>query len=90
MRSCDNPCDRLFSQNLRKSLGTTGVNEQVADTANKEPEHFWYFNNGVTALCESVRKTARGATSRTYGNFTLMGVSVVNGAQTVASLSRAA
>jgi hypothetical protein len=82
--------DRLFSQNLRKSLGTTGVNEQVADTANKEPEHFWYFNNGVTALCESVRKTARGATSRTYGNFTLTGVSVVNGAQTVASISRAA
>jgi AIPR protein len=82
--------DRLFSQNIRKSLGSTPVNELISATAIDQPYNFWYFNNGVTALCETIRKSARGATSRTYGNFTISGISVVNGAQTVASIHRAA
>ncbi|MGA3525062.1 AIPR family protein [Melissospora conviva] len=82
--------DRLFSQNIRKSLGRTSVNDSLIDTLLHEPENFWYFNNGVTALCESVKKTARGATSRTFAEFQLSGVSVVNGAQTVASIHSAA
>ncbi|SCK15446.1 AIPR family protein [Streptomyces sp. WMMB 322] len=82
--------DRLFSQNIRKALGNTGVNESVAQTLLKDPQHFWYFNNGVTALCESVKKTPRGAATRTFGDFALTGVSIVNGAQTVASINQAA
>ncbi|KIF73959.1 hypothetical protein QR77_08075 [Streptomyces sp. 150FB] len=82
--------DRLFSQNIRKALGNTSVNEAVSQTIIKDPQHFWYFNNGVTALCESVKKTARGAASRTFGDFSLTGVSIVNGAQTVASIHQAA
>ncbi|MDN3357625.1 AIPR family protein [Actinomadura sp. DC4] len=82
--------DRLFSQNIRKALGRTSVNETLDDTLVEDPGHFWYFNNGITALCESIKKTARGATSRTYGAFSLSGVSVVNGAQTVAAVHRAA
>jgi hypothetical protein len=82
--------DRLFSQNIRKSLGRTSVNEALDDTLIDDPGHFWYFNNGITALCESIKRTARGATSRTYGDFALAGVSVVNGAQTVAAIHRAA
>ncbi|MGP4017584.1 AIPR family protein [Saccharopolyspora sp. 5N708] len=81
--------DRLFSQNIRKSLGGTPVNESLVETLQESPEHFWYFNNGVTALCHSVKKTARRASSRTFGDFFLSGVSVVNGAQTVASIHRA-
>jgi AIPR protein len=41
-------------------------------------------------LCASVRKLARGATSRISGDFRLSGVSIVNGAQTVASIAKAA
>jgi hypothetical protein len=82
--------DRLFSQNIRKSLGRTTVNAALDETLIGEPGHFWYFNNGITALCESIKKKARGATSRTYGDFALTGVSVVNGAQTVAAIHRAA
>ncbi|MFE2038182.1 AIPR family protein [Streptomyces scopuliridis] len=82
--------DRLFSQNIRKALGNTSVNEAVSHTILKDPQHFWYFNNDVTALCESVKKTARGAATRTFGDFALTGVSIVNGAQTVASIHQAA
>jgi hypothetical protein len=82
--------DRLFEQNIRKPLGNTPVNQGLSHTLEVEQPHFWYFNNGITALCSSIRKLARGATSRTFGDFRLSGVSIVNGAQTVASIARAA
>ncbi|MFC8514909.1 AIPR family protein [Streptomyces sp. NPDC057257] len=82
--------DRLFSQNLRKSLGSTEVNEGLTHTLLTQGEHFWYFNNGVTALCDSIKKTPRGGATHAYGDFVIGGVSVVNGAQTVASIHRAA
>ncbi|MGI5340254.1 AIPR family protein [Streptomyces sp. CA-181903] len=81
--------DRLFSQNLRKSLGNTEVNEGLTDTLLHNGQHFWYFNNGITALCDSIKKTPRGGATHTYGDFAIEGVSVVNGAQTVASIHRA-
>ncbi|MYT35904.1 hypothetical protein GTY66_07515 [Streptomyces sp. SID8356] len=82
--------DRLFSQNLRKSLGNTEVNEGLTHTLLTQGENFWYFNNGITALCESIKKAPRGGSTHAYGDFTIDGVSVVNGAQTVASIHRAA
>lgn len=82
--------DRLFSQNIRKALGDTATNQSLTKTLVEDPGHFWYFNNGITALCQTIKKTARGATSRTYGDFVLSGVSVVNGAQTVAAVHKAA
>ncbi|WP_241191739.1 AIPR family protein [Streptomyces sp. ADI97-07] len=82
--------DRLFSQNLRKSLGNTDVNEGLTATLLNQGQHFWYFNNGITALCQSIKKTPRGGATHAYGDFVVDGVSVVNGAQTVASIHRAA
>ncbi|WP_432847327.1 AIPR family protein [Amycolatopsis sp. CA-161197] len=81
--------DKLFAQNIRGSLGATGVNNDLRDTLTRGPEHFWYFNNGITVLCQKIEKSARGATTRNYGKFSLFGASVVNGAQTVASIHRA-
>ncbi|GDY33038.1 AIPR family protein [Gandjariella thermophila] len=78
---------RLFSQNIRDSLGLTEVNRSLVQTLVTEPEHFWYFNNGITVLCDSVQRSARNAT--TIGGpveLQLSGASVVNGAQTVASI----
>ncbi|MEU6171026.1 AIPR family protein [Streptantibioticus parmotrematis] len=82
--------DRLFSQNLRKSLGNTEVNEGLTHTLLTQGENFWYFNNGITALCDSIKKTPRGGSTHAYGDFAIEGMSVVNGAQTVASIHRAA
>lgn len=82
--------DKLFEQNIRKPLGNTSVNQALAQTLELQADHFWYFNNGITALCESVKRRAKGAGTRNHGEFALSGVSVVNGAQTVAAISRAA
>jgi hypothetical protein len=81
--------DALFEHNIRKPLGNTPVNQAMSRTLSEGQANFWYFNNGVTALCTSVQKLAKGASSRTYGQFKLSGVSIVNGAQTVAAIARA-
>nr|WP_238350643.1 AIPR family protein [Kribbella shirazensis] len=80
--------ERLFARNIRHSLGLTEVNHQLRTTLHDEPEHFWYFNNGITVLCKGLEKTYRGS-STLAGDFHLTGVSVVNGAQTVKSIHEA-
>jgi hypothetical protein len=82
--------DRLFDGNIRRGLGATPANRSIVDTLRSQGQHFWYFNNGITVLCEDIRKTAVGSAQRSYGQFALRGVTVVNGAQTVASIAEAA
>jgi len=80
----------LFSKNIRDSLDLTEVNAGIAGTLLSTPEHFWYFNNGITILCDSVGKTPRFVSAPGgVGEFELIGASVVNGAQTVAAIHRA-
>lgn len=81
---------RLFAENIRKWLGLTQVNRDLIETLHSQPRHFWYFNNGITVLCDRIAPTARYAGvpggSREFG---LAGASVVNGAQTVAAIHEA-
>lgn len=79
---------RLVAKNIRHSLGSTDVNEQIRLTAVSDPEHFWYFNNGITLIADSSLKAPRAAASRTAGIFEFQGASIVNGAQTVSTLGR--
>lgn len=82
--------DSLYEQNVRKSLGLTRINSGIKDTLLKEPENFWYFNNGITVLCDEIEPRYLG---RRRGDepvkLTLKGVSVVNGAQTVTAIHEA-
>jgi hypothetical protein len=77
---------KLFSANVRDYLGSratdSNINNGIKDTAEKEPENFWVFNNGVTALVNdfSVRK------GRGYNTISFTGISIVNGAQTTGAL----
>lgn len=78
---------RLFTKNIRNMLGKTDVNEEIKKTAVESPEMFWFYNNGITILVNSVvphrRNTAAG-TER--GIFDFNDVSIINGAQTVSSI----
>ncbi|WP_440105553.1 AIPR family protein [Streptosporangium sp. H16] len=82
--------DALYEQNVRKSLGLTRINSGIKETLLKEPENFWYFNNGITVLCDRIEPHYLG---RRRGDepvrLTLEGVSVVNGAQTVTAIHEA-
>lgn len=81
--------DFLLARNVRVVLPNSEVNNSVLDTITETPENFWYFNNGVTALCDSIDKAPAGGPERRQGTFGFKGVSVVNGAQTVGTLARA-
>ena len=76
----------LFSKNIRSFVGLSDVNEGIKNTLQKNPENFFYFNNGVTVLCDKIQKTAKGGTGKSLGTFHCEGISIVNGAQTVGTI----
>jgi hypothetical protein len=80
---------RLFSDNIRNFIGLTEINESILGTLSNEPENFWYFNNGITALCRNISKKPLGGGDRNMGYFVCEGVSIVNGAQTVGCIGHA-
>lgn len=76
--------DRLFARNIRGFLGDTSINEGMRETLRTEPDHFWYFNNGVTIVCDAARKTAeRGGAILRVTN-----PQIINGQQTTRMLQR--
>lgn len=78
----------LFSENLRKGLGKTDINIEMTKTLEVEPQNFWYFNNGVTLVCDTIKKKAAYGSSTAAGEFECINVSIVNGAQTVSTLGK--
>jgi AIPR protein len=81
--------DRLFTQNIRKSLGLTQGNQSLVSTLTQNAENFWYFNNGITVLCDAIRPQFWSRSSRGPVALHLEAASVVNGAQTVAAIHQA-
>lgn len=81
---------RLFSANIRQFKGNTTVNSGIEETLKATPEDMFYFNNGVTFLCDDIQPVGYSAESRNIGTFRLLGASVINGAQTVSCISKVA
>jgi len=81
--------DRLYHKNIRSFKGSTDVNDAITKTLQEKPENFLYFNNGITLLCEKLKRQPLGGTDRSSGVFDCKGVNVVNGAQTVGSIIQA-
>lgn len=80
---------KLFSPNIRVYLGDTEVNQGILETIEKSPAKFWYYNNGITALCDNINKKPIGGTGSNTGYFVCKNLRIVNGAQTVGSIAQA-
>lgn len=78
---------RLFEFNVRSYLQAKGkVNKGIRDTLKSSPTRFMAYNNGVVATADTVTVTLHhGQLSITK----LVGLQIVNGAQTTASIHRA-
>ncbi len=74
----------LYEQNIRYFLGSnkSDVNKSIQNTLKEEPANFFYLNNGVTALCDKIDPKNGTKASK---KFKLLNLSIINGAQTVAS-----
>ena len=76
----------LYEKNIRTFLGhDTEVNIAIQHTLKEKPEHFVYLNNGVTALCQRIEPKSN---PRGKKRLDFEGLSVVNGAQTIASSAK--
>jgi hypothetical protein len=76
----------LSAKNLRGFKGNTDVNEGIMHTIRNSPQHFWYFNNGITVVANKVTPQPLGSGTQDSRVFECEGASVVNGAQTVGSI----
>ena len=74
----------LFDNNIREYLGSTkSINKKIRDTITKEPERFFLFNNGISAICTEmkIKATPEGGKRLACRNF-----QIINGAQTVSTI----
>lgn len=56
--------DMLFQNNVRFGIRENlGVEQSIRQTLQKEPQHFWFKNNGVTILIRNSPTSVRGAKS---------------------------
>jgi len=76
---------RLFARNIRGFLGDTEINAAIAATISEEPRNFWYYNNGITIVCDRAKKEQR----RGEDVLKVDRPQVINGQQTVRTLSDA-
>ena len=74
----------LYERNIRYFLGSSRseVNKAIKATLRDTPADFFYLNNGVTAVCDLIKPKA---TKNGVKKFEVRGLSIINGAQTVAS-----
>ena len=77
--------DRIFDQNVRLTLQSSEINDVILDTAKTDPASFFYFNNGLTAICSSFRAPPNVSETKA---FEAQDLSIVNGAQTAGMLAR--
>lgn len=78
---------RIYSKNIRSFIGLTGINNEIVNTLIKEPENFFYLNNGIVFLCKEIKKSPYNSGKRELGKFHLTDLTVVNGAQTVGAIN---
>lgn len=79
----------LFNKNIRQGLGKTEINKEILETIATEPDKFWYYNNGITIVCNKIEKNKKGGSTRKNGTFKLEQASVINGAQTISTIGEA-
>lgn len=82
--------DLLFSENIRYTLSSSDINEKISDSLVSNPSEFWYMNNGITAICDELKRKPVGLGEQRESSLWHVGnVKIVNGAQTTSAISEA-
>jgi len=76
---------RILAANIRGFLGNVKINKGIQATAQDPNEalNFWFYNNGVTFICDEFSFRSLADTT-----VKLEGAQIINGAQTISSLWR--
>ena len=79
----------IFDMNIREFLGNTGVNKNIYKTLidKEDRENFFYYNNGITLICEEMSKVnTKKINNNINAYFNIKNPQIVNGCQTVNSI----
>lgn len=73
----------LFFSNVRNYLESTSINKDISATFKEHPERFWYYNNGITILCDKMDPVEKMDES-----VKIYGPQIVNGCQTASTICK--
>lgn len=82
----------IFDMNIREYLGNKGINKNIYKTLMdpKERKNFFYYNNGITIICDKMSKINTQPSKYNMNSyFTIENPQIVNGCQTVNSIYEA-
>lgn len=82
----------LFDMNIREYLGNKGINKNIYTTLldSAERKNFFYYNNGITIICDKMRKIETQLSANNMNAvFGIDNPQIVNGCQTVNSIYEA-
>ncbi len=75
---------RLFARNVRGFLGdNTPINQSMQATLTREPDYFFYYNNGITIICDDAELVSHEGRDR----MRVSNPQVINGQQTTRMLA---
>lgn len=77
--------DYLYISNIRNYLGKNVVNKEISKTYKNTPKDFWYYNNGITIVCDDFKETSLNSLACTLNITTPQ---IVNGCQTSRTIHR--
>lgn len=72
--------ESLFAWNIRGYLGARTINKEIIKTAEESPADFFYYNNGVSAICTDFSIDDNRVIAHKF--------QIINGAQTVGALAK--
>lgn len=72
--------DRLYRKNVRNFLGKSKCNKAIQETLRSDPSNFWYYNNGITIICDEANLEVENKFIR------MTNPQIVNGCQTAMSI----
>ena len=76
---------RLFARNVRGFLGNTDINAGMQNTLDTTPRYFWYYNNGITIVCDKAEQVTGGGKE----SLRVSNPQIINGQQTTRVLHEA-
>jgi hypothetical protein len=76
----------LFNYNIRGFLGENPINKKIKETIKLEPEKFYFYNNGISAICTDIEPIINN--KGILAQFKCSNFQIINGAQTTTTIGK--
>lgn len=81
--------DYIFYSNIRNFLGRNKINKYIEKTYKENPKNFWYYNNGITIVCDSYNDVVDIESKKSKkAKIKIKTPQIVNGCQTASTIYR--